>query len=233
MKTRQEIEQEIIELTKQLRNYAEDIKGEVSTRVESVKGRLIGSKLDLVHKGDYRYFSIRGLNDKIRQFYNYNNMDDVLTTLDKVEFDVEQLLVFASYVERLDEHFKGKYEDFNYRIEDNVMTVDMTRYEGYYRVIVVSTFTINKDATVDLTVVVRYGLDTVMCVEKKIVSDDIEFTVTNELTTSGYDVLVGYTMFTTTIENVRLETFVEEILKVVKATEGADNFVIKLTKDFD
>ena len=40
-------------------------------------------------------------------------------------------------------------------------------------------------------------------------------------------------MFTTTIENVRLETFVEEILKVVKATEGADNFVVRLIKDFD
>lgn len=233
MKTRQEIEQEIIELKKQLRNYDADIEDEVNTRFEKAKGRLVGSKLDLVHKGDYRYFSIRGLGDKIRQFYNYNNLEDVLTTLDNVEFDVDRLLVFASYVEMLDEHFKGQYEDFNYRIEDNVMTVDMTRYEGYYRVVVVSTFTINKDATIDLTVVVRYGLDTVMCVEKEIVSDGIEFTVTNELTTSGYDVLVGYTMFTTTIENVRLETFVEEILKVVKATEGADNFVVRLIKDFD
>ena len=233
MKTRQEIEQEIIELKKQLREYEVDIKDEVNTRVEKVKRRLVSSQLDLVYKGDYRYFSIRGLNDKIRQFYNYNNMDDVLITLDKVEFDVEQLLMFASYVEMLDEHFKGTYEDFNYRIEDNVMTVDMTRYEGYYRVLVVSTFTINKDSTVDLTVVVRYGLNTVMCVEKKILSDDIEFTVTNELTTSGYDTLVGYTMFTTTIENVKLETFVEEILKVVKATEGADNFVTRLVADFD
>lgn len=233
MKTRQEIEQEIIKLKKQLRNYDMEILDEVNTRVGKVKDRLVGSKLDLVHKGDYRYFSIRGLNDKIRQFYNYNNLDDVLTTLDNVEFDVEQLLVFASYVERLDEYFKDTYEDFTYRIEDNTMTVDMTRYEGYYRVVVVSTFTINEDATVDLTVVVRYGLNTVMCAEKKIVSENIEFTVTNELTTSGYDTLVGYTMFTTTIENTGLETFVEEILKVVKATEGADNFVVRLIKDFD
>lgn len=232
MKTRQEIEQEIIKLQKQLKTYVLENVVDVNIRVNTIKEVLGKNKLQFMHNENYRYFLISGLNDKVRQVYRYDSLDDMLVVLNEIELGIDQLLKFLEFINELEDYKKDNFADSSYKIECGKLSFEFVGYRNDYRVIVEGALKLNEDSTVDLTLVTMYLIRTTLLEESSVVLNGINFKVTNELSTSSYDSILGQSIFTAEFKDVNSKTLIDRVCDVLKATEK-DNFIVNLLANFN